>query len=67
MKQVGYKKDQLHFLPVAGFSGTNVLVPDVAKHPWYTGDSLINYLDNLPDIERNTDGAVRFCVSLLIK
>ena len=62
-KQVGYKKDQVHFLPLSGFSGVNVKDSDVKKHPFYTGPSLINYLDNLPAVDRNTSGPVRFCVS----
>ena len=36
---------------------------DVKKHPFYTGPSLINYLDQLPAVDRNTSGPVRFCVS----
>jgi len=27
-KKVGLKKDQLHFMPVSGFSGFNVVDPD---------------------------------------
>merc|ERR1711953_1667482 len=62
-KQVGYKKDQVHFLPLSGFSGVNVKDSDVKKHPFYTGPSLISYLDNLPAVDRNTSGPVRFCIA----
>merc|ERR1711970_1575863 len=62
-KQVGYKKDQVHFLPLSGFSGCNVKTGDVKKHPWYTGPSLIDYLDELPTVDRNTGGPVRFCIA----
>merc|ERR1712137_532135 len=62
-KQVGYKKDQVHFLPLSGFSGVNVKDSDVKKHPFYTGPSLINYLDQLPAVDRNTSGPVRFCIA----
>ena len=63
LKQVGFKKEQLHFIPLSGFSGVNVKDSDVSKHPWYKGPSLLDYLDQLPAVERNTKGAVRFCVS----
>jgi len=63
MKQVGYRKDAVHFIPVSGFSGANVVEPDYAKHPWYKGPSLIKYLDQLPAVERKDDGAVRFCIA----
>jgi len=62
-KQVGYKKDQVHFLPLSGFSGVNVKDSDVKKHPFYTGPSLINYLDELPAVDRNISGPVRFCIA----
>ena len=48
---------------MSGFSGCNVKTGDVKKHPWYTGPSLIDYLDELPTVDRNTGGPVRFCVS----
>lgn len=61
-KQVGFKKDQIHFVPVSGFSGVNVLEEDYSKHPFYKGPSLIKYLDQLPAVERN-HAAVRFCIA----
>lgn len=63
LKNVGYKKDQIHFIPVSGFAGTNVLQSDIKKHPYYKGPSLIQYLDQLPAVERNDTGAVRFCIA----
>jgi len=62
-KQVGFKKDQVHFLPLSGFSGCNVKTGDVKMHPWYTGPSLIDYLDELPTVDRDTGGPVRFCIA----
>jgi len=41
----------------------NVKDSDVKKHPFYTGPSLINYLDQLPAVDRNTSGPVRFCIA----
>ena len=65
-KKVGFKKDQLHFMPVSGFSGVNVVDPDYSKHPFYKGPSLIKYLDDLPLIKRESGAPVRFCVSKII-
>jgi peptide chain release factor subunit 3 len=62
LKQVGFKKEQLHFIPLSGFSGVNVKDSDISKHPWYKGPSLLDYLNDLPAIERKTTGQVRFCV-----
>jgi len=62
-KQVGYKKDQVNFIPMSGFSGVNVKEGDIKKHPFYTGPSLIDYLDQLPAVDRNTSGPVRFCIA----
>merc|ERR1711953_214025 len=61
-KQVGYKKEQVNFIPLSGFSGVNVKDSDKSLHPYYTGPSLLDYLDNLPPLDRNTSGAVRFCI-----
>jgi len=63
LKQVGFKKEQLHFIPLSGFSGVNVKDSDISKHPWYKGPSLLDYLNDLPAIERKTTGQVRFCVA----
>jgi len=62
-KQVGYKKEQVHFIPLSGFSGVNVKDGDTKKHPFYNGPSLIDYLDQLPAVDRNTSGPVRFCIA----
>lgn len=62
-KQVGYKKEQVNFIPLSGFSGVNVKDSDKSLHPYYTGPSLLDYLDNLPPLDRNTSGAVRFCIA----
>jgi len=66
-KKVGFKKDQLHFMPVSGFSGVNVVEPNYKLHPFYKGSSLIKYLDELPVIQREANAPVRFCIAQKFK
>lgn len=53
LKQTGYAKKDMFFVPVSGQWGTNIRDPmpkDVC--PWYTGQSLFQLLDELPPVER---------------
>ncbi|MBI5064737.1 translation elongation factor EF-1 subunit alpha [Candidatus Woesearchaeota archaeon] len=58
LKSVGYKIDEVQFIPLASFPGDNV----VKKSPnlaWYTGPTLIQALDNLKTPEKPTQLPLR--------
>jgi elongation factor 1-alpha len=40
LKKIGYKTDAIHFIPISGFNGDNMLEPS-ANTPWYKGPTLI--------------------------
>ncbi|MEM2394216.1 MAG: translation elongation factor EF-1 subunit alpha [Candidatus Bathyarchaeia archaeon] len=44
LRMVGYKVDKIHFVPVSGWTGDN-LVKQSDKMPWYKGPTLIDALD----------------------
>ncbi len=44
LKMVGFKVEKVHFVPVSGWTGDN-LVKKSDKMPWYTGPTLIEALD----------------------
>ena len=63
LRQCGFKEDTLHFLPISGYTGENIVDPMAdGKLPWFQGTSLVNTLDNLPPLERQVDGPVRIPV-----
>ena len=59
LKKVGFNpKKDIHFMPCSGLTGANLKEP-TSDHPWYTGLSLIPYLDSLPNMCRSGAGPVR--------
>lgn len=44
LRLVGYKVDKIHFVPISGWTGDN-LVKQSDKMPWYKGPSLLEALD----------------------
>ena len=44
LKMVGFKVEKIHFVPVSGWTGDN-LVKKSEKMPWYTGPTLMEALD----------------------
>ncbi|KAK9459173.1 P-loop containing nucleoside triphosphate hydrolase protein [Lipomyces oligophaga] len=53
LKNLGYKSSDVQFMPVSAYSGVNLKDRvDPKTCPWYSGPSLLEYLDNLPLNER---------------
>lgn len=53
LKGVGYSKDDVIFMPVSGYSGAGLKDRVSASDcPWYTGPSLLEYLDNMETVNR---------------
>ncbi|OBA13651.1 uncharacterized protein OGAPODRAFT_17394 [Ogataea polymorpha] len=49
LKGVGYQKNDVVFMPVSGYTGAGLkdrVKPE--ECPWYTGPSLLEFLDNMP-------------------
>ncbi len=53
LKTVGYKVDEVQFVPIASYPGDNV-VKKSENMPWYNGPTLIEALDNLKEPEKPT-------------
>ena len=62
LKGIGFRRN-LHFMPCSGYTGANLMVGRQENHPWYTGPPFIPYLDQLPDIERDSNGPVRMPIA----
>jgi len=58
LKTVGYKPDQIPFVPIASLPGDNV-VKKTDKMPWYKGPSLLETLDTLKEPEKPTNLPLR--------
>jgi len=57
----GYTKEDLIFVPISGLTGENI--EKVGKKcPWYTGESLLDILDNMQLPKRDPDGPLRIPV-----
>ena len=62
LKKCGFKLDEeVLFLPCSGFTGANLKQhPGESVLPWYKGPTLIEYLDTLRPLDRNSSGPFRF-------
>ena len=59
LKKSGFKKEDVHFLPISGLTGVFIKdVPSPNPFPYYSGPSLLSFLDNLPKVLR-MDGPLR--------
>ncbi|KAI9248619.1 P-loop containing nucleoside triphosphate hydrolase protein, partial [Sporodiniella umbellata] len=53
LKQTGFNpKTDVHFMPLSGFTGTNIKEHDPKACPWYNGPSLLDFLDNYKTTDR---------------
>jgi sulfate adenylyltransferase large subunit len=53
-------------IPMSALEGDNVVTPSVAM-PWYTGPTLLEYLETVPLTIAETTGPVRFPVQLVLR
>ncbi|EGD75654.1 eukaryotic polypeptide chain release factor 3 [Salpingoeca rosetta] len=64
LKATGFKKDDLTFIPVSGLTGANLKDrADSSVCGWYSGPSLIEFLDELPPIPRLLKHPVRMPIT----
>jgi len=57
-KSVGYKDEQVQFLPVSAFAGDNI--KEKGKIDWWTGDSILKAIDNFVIPKKPTDLPLRW-------
>lgn len=60
LKKVGFKSNDIFFIPYSGFSGDNLIEPSKEeKFQWYKGDTLLQALDRLIPPPRPLDKPLR--------
>jgi elongation factor 1-alpha len=57
-KSVGYKDEQLQFVPVSAFVGDNI--KEKGKLDWWTGDTILKAIDNFEIPKKPTDLPLRW-------
>lgn len=64
LKQSGYNpKTDIHFMPLSGFSGANIKDCDRKVCPYYTGPSLLDFLDNYKTLDRKINAPLMIPLS----
>jgi len=61
LKMVGYKPDDMHFIPTSAFKGDNLAKPS-ENTKWYTGPTLLAALDMLKEPEKPVNLPLRIPV-----
>ncbi|WP_267643024.1 translation elongation factor EF-1 subunit alpha [Haloarchaeobius amylolyticus] len=58
LKQVNFRSDDATFIPISAFEGDNVA--EHSEHtPWYSGPTLLEAIDDLPEPEMPTEAPLR--------
>lgn len=57
-REIGYKKDEFAFLPIAALTGGNISEP-APELPWFKGPTLFGALEAVPNPPRNEGDAFR--------
>ena len=58
LKSIGYKIENIPFIPISGYQGTNI-VKRSPLTPWYTGPTLLESFDKLVAPQKPTDKPLR--------
>jgi len=58
LKRIGWKTDDIPFIPISGWTGDNMLEPS-PHMPWYKGYTLLSGLDSVQEPDRPVDKALR--------
>jgi elongation factor 1-alpha len=61
LKTVGFKVDEIPFVPCSGYKGDNIASKS-ANTPWYKGPTLVEALDSLKEPSKSTEKALRLPV-----
>ncbi|CDK25395.1 unnamed protein product [Kuraishia capsulata CBS 1993] len=64
LKGVGYGKNEVVYMPVSGYTGAGLKDRVPAKEcPWYSGPSLLEYLDSLDTMDRKINAPFMLPIS----
>ncbi|VEL19569.1 unnamed protein product, partial [Protopolystoma xenopodis] len=65
LRKIGFNlKSDVYFMPCSGFTGAFLRdIPPESLCPWFRGPSLLDYLDQLPSLDRKVDGPLRLPIS----
>jgi len=58
LKRIGWKTEDIQFIPISGWTGDNMLEPS-PNMPWYKGNTLLAALDSVHEPERPSDKPLR--------
>jgi elongation factor 1-alpha len=61
LKTVGFKPEDIPFVPCSGYKGDNIAKPST-NMPWYKGPTLLQALDNLKEPSKSTEKPLRLPV-----
>ncbi|VVC01158.1 Elongation factor 1-alpha [uncultured archaeon] len=59
LKNIGYKVENVPFVPISGYAGTNIKNKATDVMPWYSGPTLLECFDKLTAPVKPTDKALR--------
>ena len=66
--ELGFKSEDITFIPTSGMTGDNLVKPIESKNAqWYKGPVLVDLIDSLPAPIRAMDGPVRFIINDVTK
>lgn len=64
--KVGFEGQQVKFIPLVARHGDNIVFSSV-NMPWYTGETLLEFLENMPAAGDNDEAPARFPVQHVVR
>jgi sulfate adenylyltransferase subunit 1 len=64
--KVGFEGQELKFIPLAAKEGDNIVFPSV-RMPWYSGETLLECLENISVAADNKNAPARFPVQYVVR
>ncbi len=64
--KVGFEGQEIKFIPLAAKEGDNIVFPSI-RMPWYTGETLLEFLENTAVVKNNQAAPARFPVQYVVR
>jgi sulfate adenylyltransferase subunit 1 len=64
--KAGFEGQKIKFIPLAAKDGDNIVFSSEMM-PWYKGETLLEFLENIPVADNNKDAPARFSVQYVIR
>eukprot|EP01128_Nolandella_sp_AFSM9_P001335 TRINITY_DN1145_c0_g2_i1.p1 TRINITY_DN1145_c0_g2~~TRINITY_DN1145_c0_g2_i1.p1 ORF type:complete len:631 (-),score=227.56 TRINITY_DN1145_c0_g2_i1:242-2089(-) len=59
LKSIGYGRNSVTYIPISGYTGSNIARKEIVEGTWYSGPTMLEHLDSLSPLGRETEKDLR--------